>query len=279
MNIKFVINDYILVWTLLFQASVSEPIHKLKQKLWINYKNEYNSIYNDKYLILKEGKNFIPNDDTIYNIVMESKEYDKIKKSVEKYHLEIVKLWDNKTIKVNEQLNSIIKMSIEDCTIYVVDNELNLIDNNKMINKNIITLGKKIDKKNPMSLITDLSLEILKKEVKDYRAMGSSKLIADAIIDLAINNELATRISGSSTYFEGNPNLVYIKRQLYPYWLMYLGVKKEDMTSLMSRDKIAFDIDKFPYEEKLKVMNIEEFINFCILNKNHLVKEEQLEVI
>lgn len=47
----------------------------------------------------------------------------------------------------------------------------------------------------------------------------------------------------------------------------------------MSRDKIAFDVDKFTYEEKLKTMNIEEFINFCILNRKYLVKEEQLEVI
>lgn len=279
MNIKFVINDYMLVWSLLFQASVSETVHKLKQKLWVNYKNEYNAIYNDKYLILKEGKNFIPNDDTIYNIVMESKEYEKIKKSVEKYHLELIKLWENKDNKVNDQLKSIIKMPIDNCNIYIVNSEFNIIDNNKAINKNIIILGKKIDKKNSTNLIVELSLEILKKQIKDYRGMGSNKLIADAIVDLAINNELATRISKTSTYFEGNPNLVYIKRQLYPYWLMYLGIKKEDMLSLMSRDKIAFDVDKFPYEEKLKFMNIEEFINYCILNKKHLIKEEQLEVI
>lgn len=279
MNIKFVINDYMLVWSLLFQASVSETVHKLKQKLWVNYKNEYNAIYNDKHLILKEGKNFIPNDDTIYNIVMESKEYEKIKKSVEKYHLELIKLWENKDNKVNDQLKSIIKMPIDNCNIYIVNSEFNVIDNNKAINKNIIILGKKIDKKNSTNLIVELSLEILKKQIKDYRGMGSNKLIADAIVDLAINNELATRISKTSTYFEGNPNLVYIKRQLYPYWLMYLGIKKEDMLSLMSRDKIAFDVDKFPYEEKLKFMNIEEFINYCILNKKHLIKEEQLEVI
>ena len=32
-NIKFVVNDYVLVWNLLFQASINERIHKLKQKL------------------------------------------------------------------------------------------------------------------------------------------------------------------------------------------------------------------------------------------------------
>ena len=35
MNIKFVVNDYILIWNLLFQASISEKMHVLKQKIWI----------------------------------------------------------------------------------------------------------------------------------------------------------------------------------------------------------------------------------------------------
>ena len=40
MNLKFAVNDYVLIWNLLFQASVSEEIHKLKQKIWFNYKKE-----------------------------------------------------------------------------------------------------------------------------------------------------------------------------------------------------------------------------------------------
>ena len=56
MNIKFVVNDYILVWNLLFRASISETVHKLKQKLWMNYKKEYNDTYKDKNLMLKDIK-------------------------------------------------------------------------------------------------------------------------------------------------------------------------------------------------------------------------------
>ena len=73
MNLKFVVNDYVLIWNLLFQASISEKVHKLKQKLWINYKREYNNTYRDKEVMLKDPKNFIPNDDTIYNIVLETR--------------------------------------------------------------------------------------------------------------------------------------------------------------------------------------------------------------
>ena len=58
MNLKFVVNDYVLIWNLLFQASISENIHKLKQKIWINYKKEYNKTFNDNVSILKDYKNF-----------------------------------------------------------------------------------------------------------------------------------------------------------------------------------------------------------------------------
>ena len=69
MNLNFIINDYILIWNVLFQASVSEPIYKLKQKLWDTYKEQYNNTYKDRVAILNDVKNYIPNDDTIYNII------------------------------------------------------------------------------------------------------------------------------------------------------------------------------------------------------------------
>ena len=96
MKLSFLVNDYILIWNILFQASVSEPIYKLKQKLWFTYKEQYNNTYKDRVTILKDVKNYIPNDDTIYNIMLESSEYQDILKSVEKYRLEIIKLWNRK---------------------------------------------------------------------------------------------------------------------------------------------------------------------------------------
>ena len=84
MNLNFIINDYILIWNVLFQASVSEPIYKLKQKLWDTYKEQYNNTYKDRVAILNDVKNYIPNDDTIYNIILESAEYQNIRKESEK---------------------------------------------------------------------------------------------------------------------------------------------------------------------------------------------------
>ncbi len=74
MNTKFIVNDYVLIWNLLFGASISETIYKLKQKIWDTYRVEYNDIFKDKSQIMKDYKNFIPNNYTIYNIVMENKD-------------------------------------------------------------------------------------------------------------------------------------------------------------------------------------------------------------
>ena len=94
MKSNFIVNDYVLIWNLLFQASISETMYNLKQRIWDIYKNEYNGCFKDKELILKDYKNFIPNDDTIYNILLENKDYEKIRKNAEKYRLELMKLWD-----------------------------------------------------------------------------------------------------------------------------------------------------------------------------------------
>lgn len=281
MNIKFIVNDYILMWSLLFQNSITESIYKLKQNLWLNYKIEYNQAYGDKNLIIKDHKNFIPNDDTVYNIILENHEYEKIKKSTENYRMELMKLWDNKTNKIYKEIAEISRLTIEDYTVYVVDSRLNFIDRCSTSSQEFksIIIGKPIEKKNPNKVLLELCNEILKKEIKDYRAEGSNKIIADAVIDLAINNELATRLYKNSCYFCGKQSLVSVKRQIYPYWLLYLKVPKEELIKYMSRDKIAFDVDKLLYKKDLSKMNINQFIEFCIENKKTIMNNEKVEVI
>ena len=65
MKINFLINDYNLIWNVLFQASITERVHALKQKLWNNYKEEYLETYNEKNSIFSDYKNYIPNNDLI----------------------------------------------------------------------------------------------------------------------------------------------------------------------------------------------------------------------
>lgn len=276
MSLNFIINDYILIWNVLFQASVSEPIYKLKQKLWDTYKEQYNNTYKDRVAILNDVKNYIPNDDTIYNIILESAEYQNIRKEVEKYRLEVIKLWNK---KISTQLKKITKQDFKEYTVYLIDNRLEILELPTIPNKDIktIILGKKIPEEEPNKIIFLLLEAILKKEINKYKDID--KNIANAIIEMAIENELATNISNISHYWTSEEKLLSIKRQIYPFWLMYLGISKEEMPKYMNRDKIAFDVNKFPYEKDLKNLDITDFIDFCIQNKKRIIREEQLELI
>ena len=69
MNLDIIINKHLLIWHILYQSSVSMEVHKLKQKLWMDNKKEYTLVHKDKEIILRELDDFIPDDDTIYNMV------------------------------------------------------------------------------------------------------------------------------------------------------------------------------------------------------------------
>lgn len=279
MNFKFIVNDYVLIWNLLFQASVSADIHKLKQKLWINYKYEYNITFKDREVMLKDPKNFIPNDDTVYNILLDTSEYERIKKRTDKYRNNMLVLWDSNKKNINKYLKDILRFEIKQYNVYIVDPMLDVmdiicLDDSKCNN---MVLGKKIVGSDINKIIIDIIYEVVKKEMKDYNSKYHD--IIKAIIELAILNEFSTCIYGSSQYLSGDNTLSYLKRQIYPYWLMYLGVSKEEMLNYMMRDKIAFDLDKYAYEKQLKKMDLFQFINFCIRNQRHIIKISQLEII
>ena len=208
--------------------------------------------------------------------MLESKEYQKIKKETEKYRLEIINLWNR---KISNQIKKIIRKEISDYTVYLINDRLDVLEipNLSVIDVKIAILGKELSKDEPEKLIISLIESILKKELNTYK--DTDKLIANAIIELAIENELATSISNVSHYYSSESKLINIKRQIYPFWLMYLGISKEQMTKYMNRDKIAFDIEKFPYETNLKNLDITDFIDFCIQNKKRIIREEQLELI
>ena len=39
MNLSFDLNDYLLIWNLLFLPSVTNDVQRLKEKLWKNYRH------------------------------------------------------------------------------------------------------------------------------------------------------------------------------------------------------------------------------------------------
>ena len=138
MNLKFFVNDYILVWNLLFQASISERIQTFKQKLWLNYKKQYNGSFQDNISILKDPKNFIPNDDTIYNMMMEYANYEKVKKNTEKFRIDLLKTWDDIKKNSAQELKDILRFDIKPYQVLVIDPRLDIVDKTTPKNKGVI---------------------------------------------------------------------------------------------------------------------------------------------
>ncbi len=277
MNLKFMVNDYVLIWNLLFQASISDSIHKYKQKLWKNYKKEYNITYKDYKKILKDPKNFIPRNDTIYNLMKDYSGYKELKKETEKYRVYLVKMWDKHKKQTIKELKNITRLEFDPYQVLVVSPKLKCssIENPPTTKTNTLIWGVK--HRFEVENLTHIVFDIVQKELENYKK--EYKDIVKAIIELVVLNEFATRISGKSKYLSGDASLKFLKTQIYPYWLMYLGVKKEDLVKYMKRDKILFDVSKYTYERQLKKVDLLTFIDFCIKNQKHILKINELEII
>ena len=162
---------------------------------------------------------------------------------------------------------------------FIVLDSLNIVDAYDMKDQKINTVifGKKIDQNNEYKTIIELIYYIIRKDLK-YRNIKHDEIVK-SIIELAILNELPTQLNERSSYLTGDSRLDTIKRQIYPYWLMYLGATQEKMLSYMMRDKIAFEIDNYTYEKQLQKVDLLEFIDFCIRNQRHIIKINDLEII
>ncbi len=283
MNLEFYVNDYLLAWYLLYSASLSKEIDKLRKSLWSKYKKEYNFCYKDKQEIIKYGKDFIPDNDTIYNEVFESDVFKSLKKESNKHKMHLIKLFDNNSKVLKKCCMEVLKLDLKETyPVYVIHPRMECIEYNKATGS--LIWGSDKDK---YDAITVLILTIVKGLYEGYN--NDYKEIIDSIIELAVINEISKQLTNTITYDIGNPTLKIIKRQIYPFWLMYLGNdNKEDMLNRMIEDKIAFDIDYYPIDKNMKKMNLTKFIDFCIKNNKHILKlgnvlkieqEEEIEVI
>ena len=279
MNLNFVLNDYVLIWNLLFGASISSNIQGFKQKLWKNYRHSYNDLYKEAEHILKDPKNYIPDDDTIFDMVKASDIYKEIREDTEKYRLELLHTWDKIKKDLNKNLKEILRFDIKLYHVLVVDKKLDVIGMKtpKSRRVNTITWGNRVDSDNYTLAIINIIEHIVRKELATYKS--EYKDIVDAIIELAIDNELTSRTLKKSVYLRGDSSLKYLKRQLYPYFLMYLGYSKEEILNRMMEDKIIFELDKYTFERGLATVDLKTFINFCIKNQKHILKIKELEII
>ncbi len=276
MKINFQTNDYLLTWNLLYGASISPKIHSFKQKLWTTYKKQYNKGMKDKDEMLHDMKDYIPDDDTLYNLVFETDIFDTLKEETERYRVELLKTWDEKKKEITKNLKEILKFSVKDnYNVVVLHPKMDTVLNSSSTTN--IGWGNRKDLENKYKAIINIVYTLVKKEFDSFEKEYHE--VVQAVLELAITNELYTRIAGKSNYLEGDRTLNFLKRQIYPYWLMYLGADKEDMTHYMMRDKVVFEIDDYTVEKQLKKVDLYEFIRFCINNQKHIIRINNLEII
>ncbi len=281
MNLKFVLNDYVFIWNLLFQASVNSDIHAFKQKLWKNYRHCYEDMFTEKNNLLKDPKNYIPNDDTIYDMIKKTDMYRKIYDETELFRLSIMEVWDQNKKEIMEILKSLLRIDIKIYHVLVVHPKLDIVEMEVVKNRrvNTIVYGRKRKGETPLEVLVQIISSVLKKEIKSYSWYQEQyREFVDAVVELLIDNEFYTRLSKESKYLRGDPTLSFLKKQIYPYLLMYLGATRSEFPKYMKRDKIAFDINLYRYESFLASANVLEFIRFCIQNQRKIIQISRLEI-
>lgn len=274
MNIKFIVNDYLIAWNILFNKSITGQMKEAKQRLWNTYKREYNDIYKDRDLIIKYEKDFIPDNDIIYNILFEKEDFKLLRKEAEKVRMNTIKVWDKNKRVIDYLFNRLVKKEIGKYTCLCINKEFDEEEVITLDDGGRIVVGKIYRDDN--QFLIDTMFEIINNEIKIKEKDTTG--IKNVIIEMAVLNEFATKLYGNSCYNIGREDLSYLKEQIYPYWLMYLGVKKDAMIEYMMRDKIEFDVNKYAYEKELVKMNLEEFIDFIIRNKRYIVKVNKLKI-
>lgn len=276
MDIKIEVNDYLLAWYLLYGATLSSEIEKFKKQLFTKYKKEYNFCYKDRNEIVKYGKDFIPDNDILYNAVLDSVLFKTIKKETMKHKLHVEKLLENNYKDLKGYISEVLKITFpKELNIYIVHPRFELMDYLKDYHS--LIWGSDKDKHAALtSMLMAFSKGYLKKEYKE----PNSKEIFLAILELAILNEIGKRIDKTSSYETGDASLKLIKKQIYPYWIMYLGyVEKNDLLNKMIDDKIGYDLDKYLIDRSLKKLNIEQFIEFCIKNSTKILSLKNIKNI
>ena len=279
MNLSFDLNDYLLIWNLLFQTSISNETQRLKEKLWKNYRHLYKALYKEEAKILKEPKNYIPDDDTIFDMVKATDVYKKIRKETEEYRLFLMHYYDEMKKTINTYFKDIIRFDIKMYHVLVINPRFNAVEMKTVKSRkvNTISWGMMNDQNDGELAIISIISHALRKELKDYET--DYQEIVDGVVELAIDNELATRIKGKSYYLKGDNSLKFLKKQIYPYFLMYLGSNKDEMINYMARDNIIFDVDNYTFTRSLAASDLKEFISFCIENQKYILQIEELEII
>ncbi|MDD5979945.1 MAG: hypothetical protein PUC23_02400 [bacterium] len=267
MRLNFITNKYLLMWYLLCRENNISKLDNFKTNFLSHYRKDYFLLIKEKDNIISLLKDYIPDDDFIFNSFYNTEEYKKLEKETNKYRITMLEYYDNYQKSLKKELTKLLKYDLNiNYSFCFVHEDINIIE--FYLKNKLIILGKKLKENEVLGFYIFTIYKILANEYKDYKP--NEKDIVDAILELVIYNELYTRISGKNRYNTGKENIKTIKDKIYPYFLMYMGVNALEFDSRMSNDGIYFDDIK--YDNNLKLMDLYSFISFIIKNKHKVLE-------
>jgi len=281
MKLNFIINKYLLMWYLLCRESNINEVNNFKQNFLSLHRKEAFMLIKEKDIIMSYLKDYIPDDDFIFNKFYNTDEFKKLQKDTNKYRISMLESYDKNKKALLKNLNKLLKYDLNiSYDICFVHKKLDVIEFN--LKTNLIILGKDIKSSEALGFYILIVYKILENEYKKFKP--EEKEIVTSILELVIYNELFTRVSGKNRYNIGNQNLRKTKEKIYPYFLMYMGILESDFDKRMEEDNIYFDSVK--YDNNLKLMDLYSFITFIIKNKTRVldtkilkIKKEQEEML
>ena len=101
-----------------------------------------------------------------------------------------------------------IRLKIKDYTFFVINKEFNIID---IPYDNSLIIGREIDKKEPLKILLSINMRIMNQNIKKYAPEEEN--FKRAILELAIYNEYATRMTKRSCY-----QRIFSKRHGHPFF-------------------------------------------------------------
>ena len=281
MRLNFIINKYLLMWYLLCRESNINEVNKFKQNFLSLHRKESFMLIKEKNIIMNLLKDYIPDDDFIFNKFSNTDEFKKLLKDTNRYRISMLEAYDKNQKIIKKELNKLLKYNLNiSYDICFVHKKLDVLEFN--LKTNLIVLGKEIKSSETLGFYILLIYKILENEYNDFKP--DEEDIVRSILELVIYNELFTRVSGKNRYNIGNQNLRKVKEKIYPYFLMYMGILESDFEKRMKEDNICFDDIK--YDKNLKLMDLYSFITFIIKNKTKVFetkilrnKKEQEELL
>lgn len=260
---KFIYNRYLFMWYLICQNNTISGITDFKDTI---NKKQYFLLIKEKDSITKLLNDYIPDDDYIFSCLENTDIFKKLEKEVKNYRQILLKNLDKDKKIFELQLNKILKYKqINTYNICLLHPLFDILEFD-YDNKNII-IGKNFNDEELSGFFIYLIYKTLENEYKSFKP--NERVIVMACLELAIYNELYTRVSGCNRYNVGNDKLKNIKNHLLPYFFMYLGNSKEQIDKKLTEQHLSFE-EEILYDESLKLMDFYSFINYVIKNKDNI---------